>query len=204
VELSERARLVAEARAGQDVELADGFTVPNRALARLAGEVPGTDLRDLVGELRRGSPTDRQLAARLLKEGDLTPEDRLAETRAALAVETDPLVVRWLVGALGATRSRAALPDLRRLAADTRAEVRFPVPDALSACTDTFGDVADTLLALARDGDEDVRWSAVYELAAWWPDTGGATIRARLAEVAAADPVADIRSLAADALSPPP
>lgn len=171
VELADMDQLTAEALATQGLETANGFSTGNDALARLVRDLRADELRAMVRRLRNQNIDERQLAARLLKESALSPEAVLDEVRTALSTEAEPTVVRWLVSALGYTRSPSALADLRALASHPVADVRFQVPDALSMCaTGAFDQVADPLLQLSGDADDDVRWSAIYELRAWLSD----------------------------------
>ncbi len=201
VEPGEIDRIAVEALATQRLEIEDGFTGPNAALYRLATGVPAEDLRALVRRLRSGSTAERLLAARLLNEGSLATNDVLAEARAALDMETDPSVLSWIVSSLGYSRSEAALPEIGTMASHPSGEVRFQVPDALSMCSGgVFDHVADDLLRLSHDDDDDVRWSAVFELAAWRVDTSDERVRDRLAEAATSDPAPAVRAAAADGL----
>lgn len=201
MELVEARRLADEALVIQETEVADGFRSGNLVLARLATELEPSMLRLLVHELRVRAVAERQLAARLLKESSLSADDVVSEVRSALESETDPLVIGWLVTALGYTWSPAALPDLYALARHESSDVRVQVPDALSECAEAgFGQVGDSLLDLSRDEDHDVRWSAIYELAAWLPDASDERVRMRLADAATVDPVTEIRATAAGAL----
>lgn len=135
----------------------------------------------------------------------MSTETLVAEARAALAVEGEPNVLSWLVWALGDSRSREVLPDLRVLASHPSAEVRFPVPDALSMCAEgVFDLVAEALLELSRDVDDDVRWSAIFELAAWRVDTTDDRIQVRLSESAVTDDVPANREVALEGLSEDP
>jgi hypothetical protein len=199
--VSDTEQLVAEALQAQSLEELSGFAESNPALARLA---TAPDLDQLLREvqyLRSGDQPGRQLHARILAECHLSPQRRIDELRRVLSDEPDPKVIRWIVIGFRNAASASALPDLHSLAHHASADVRFPVPDALSACATSFDDVAHALLELSRDQDPDVRWSAAFELGAWWADTKDPRIRRRLSALRTDDESQEVRNAAADALS---
>src|SRR5262249_23059166 len=110
--------------------------------------------------------------------------------------------------ALQYARDPGAVPDLKRLAEHSAGAVRFGVADALSSSAPSFRDVGDTLIALSDDPDRDVRWSAVFELAAWlerpWEritDADADRVRRTLEHLARSDPDPEIRADAANAVA---
>lgn len=172
---------------------------PNPALDELTA---GSDFESLLRasrHLRSGVTKERQLYARLLAGINMPSDRRLAEALHALENEADPKVIRWLVFGIRNAASRAALAKLRELAKHPSPDVRFHVPDALSACAHRLDEISDVLLELSHDLDPDVRWSAVFELGAWWRDTEDAHVRARLDDVQASDPSDEVRQAAAEA-----
>ena len=56
------------------------------------------------------------------------------------------------------------------------------------------------LVSLAQDVDDDVRWSAVFELGAWIREVDDDQIPRLLTEIASKDPNDEIRSQAAEGL----
>jgi HEAT repeat protein len=179
----------------------------NPPLDEIQRQLTPSHLLDLVHQLRLRAPAERELAARLLTHSVLPGTVVTNEVRHALVDEDDPQVIRWLVAALQHSREPSAVPELKKLAEHADARVRFGVPDALSACARRFSDVADAMIALSRDNDRDVRWSAAFELGA---SLAGASkgvgdgrldrVRSRLRELSTSDPDSDIRSTAARAL----
>lgn len=193
--------LLSEALHLQDLEDDASFSGSNLALAQLTAHADFKILLQQTSHLRQGLMKERQLHARLLADANMPADRRLAEIFQSLANEADPKVIRWLVFGLRNAASASALPTLRELAQHSSSEVRFPVPDALSACTDRFEEIADVLFALSHDADADVRWSAVFELGAWWRETQDPRIEARLSEIRVDDPSDEVREVAAESLT---
>lgn len=193
--------LFAEALRLQNLEDDPSLSGSNPALTRLTAHADFETLLERARYLRAGSSKERQLHARLLAGANMPAGRRLAEVLQTLAEESDPQVIRWLVFGLRNAASASALGLLRELAQHPSSEVRFPVPDALSACADRFGEIGDVLFQLSRDADADVRWSAVFELGAWWGVTQDAQIETRLAEVGTEDPSEEVREAAKEGLS---
>lgn len=200
MELSEARRRAEPALAIQRRELAGDNTTPNRALAAFRAG-PVSALSQLIEALRTGSIEERQLAARLLVDSTLDGNQIFDHARAALAAESDPQVLSLLASALGHSRSRSAIADLDALASHDRPAVRFAVAGSLSMCAEgLFGSIAEPLLALSGDLDDDVRWSAAFELGEWLGVSDEPRIRQRLAELAT-DPADEVSSVASGALA---
>jgi hypothetical protein len=200
--------LVAAALVTQEQERATGFASRNPSLEAIQNQLEPHELLRLVNELRLDGQPERELAARLLVHAALPGTAVTSEVQRLLQDEADPQVIRWLVAALQHARDPAAIGLLKCLATHPDARVRFGVPDALSSCASEFGDVADDLIELSTDGDRDVRWSATFELAAWLTgatsaaqDPGAGRALSRLREIAASDPVSEVRSMAARAVA---
>lgn len=193
-------QLVQEALRLQAVEIASGFAESNAALVELTAETDFESVLQHASHLRTGTSDERQLYARLVAEITMSQEERAKRVLQIVSEETDPYVLRWLVFGLRNAGSVSAIDALRQLARHPSPVVRFPVPDALSACADSFDTVADLLIALSHDDDADVRWSAVYELGAWWRDTRDPRIESRLL-AASDDPSPEVRSTARDAIA---
>jgi hypothetical protein len=185
----------------QEIQERSGFRTPNPALSRLLSQFDPETLLGHAHQLRMGDMKERQLHARLLADIDLPADRRLAEVLSTLGEESEPDVISWLVFAIRDTALPSALGSLRKLAEHPSPKVRFPIPDALSACATRFGDIADVLLALSQDVDAEVRWSATFELAAWWREEKDLRIEARLSQ-ALADPSDEVRRAAAEAMRP--
>jgi hypothetical protein len=202
--------LINAALVEQALHRAGGWLEPYHALYAVQ-RLGGSELVDVVRELQASrNVAERLLGARLLNQ----PKPPLAGTtilelvREALQHETDGEVINWLVIALQYGHERSALPDLKQLAKHPDATARFVVPDALSACSENFGEIDSEMLELSKDRDRDVRWSAAFELAAWMRSGPGepeitadqkARVVARLAKLAADDD-AEIRSVAVEGL----
>lgn len=198
--------LVRAALARQEDERADGFGLHNAPLTALRDQLDADELLGLIDQLRAGGLPDRELAARLLAHGHLHFDLVTAAVYRALESETEPQVIAWLVWALAFAADPSSLTVLKLLSKHPDAEVRFPVPDAFSACAREFSEIADHMITLSRDGDRDVRWSAAFELAAWLdnepPPLESDRIIQRLSEFATTDPDLEIRSLAQERLQP--
>lgn len=192
--------LLSEALRLQEHEEETGFTGPNPALYQLTTAVDFEPLLDEARFLRDGTVDERQLHARLLSEATMPAERRLAEVLQVLSEEAEPKVMRWLVFGLGHTGSKAAIAKLRELAHHPSPRVRYAVPDGLSGCAERFDEVADLLLELSHDPNTDVRWSAVFELGAWWNESRDPRIEARLSELRVDDPSEEVRRVAREGL----
>lgn len=199
MELGRLRSVISEALRLQEVEEANAFATANPALDA-ASQAGSESLLQALRYLRDGNVQERQLHARLLSVANMPESRRLTDLLHALAEESDAKVIRWLVFGLRNTASASAVDRLLQLARHPSPEVRFPVPDALSACAENFDVIADALLDLSRDEDADVRWSAAFELAAWWTDAKDPRIRYRFWEISTADPSNEIREVAREAL----
>ena len=199
MELSE-ARMRAEpALVLQRGELA-GDESPNRALGGLRS-APASNVIEMVEALREGDVEERMLAARLLVDSTLDGAQILRQGRAALETESSPDVLRWLTTALGSARSQDAIADLVTLASHELSKVRFAVPGSLSQCAGgVFEPVAEALLTLSNDPDDDVRWSAAFELGEWLLVSDDPRIRGRLVDLAD-DPAEQVRTAVSRAIA---
>lgn len=202
MEPNEIDKLLSEALQVQALEEQSGWHHPNPAFFRLCTEVDYGTLLKRARYLADGDADKRVLYARLLADASEMPsEDRAALAMEHIENEADPKVLaRYVVGLRNAA-SAVALPRLRELARHPSPHVRFTVPDALSACTERFDQIANLLLELSRDDDREVRWSAIFEVGAWWGETSGDYLEARLADAASNDPSEEVRKAAADALA---
>ncbi|MFE1409441.1 hypothetical protein ACFW6F_01240 [Streptomyces sp. NPDC058746] len=133
--------------------------------------------------LAREDPVERELGARILRElGPWDGEGRrpfTTETVDAVLTgigdEPDPWVLRWMISVLGYHRAHGALGLVLGHQAHPAQPVRFAVAAALPDLADperTESRVVEALLRLAGDGDEDVRWYALYAL---FHETAGIT-----------------------------
>ena len=82
---------------------------------------------------------------------------------------TDPEVLSGVLACLGWTCKPRALPTLLRFASHRHPYARVVVADNLLKCAVRIHDpvVVDALVRLSDDPDEDVRWSAFYDVAEW-------------------------------------
>ena len=194
MELSEARRRAEPALAVQRREIA-GDDSPNHALGGLRAAPPSTVI-DLVEALRAGDEDERVLAARLLTDSTLDGTQILDQCRAALEVESSPRVRRWLATALGHARRQDAIADLVTLVSDNHPPVPFAVAGSLSQCAEgMFESIGGPLLALSSHPDDDVRWSAAFELGEWLAVSDDRRIRARLIELVD-DPSSEVRAVA--------
>jgi HEAT repeat protein len=162
--------LVEAALHAQEDERRQAFSIQNAALDELMLSLPAEELVELVDLLRLGDPARRELGARLLSSEVLEGQVIIREVSRLMEDEFDPDVIRWLVAALGNTRTHEALPLLAMLSFHDDSKVRFVVPDSLSKCSPNLECVLDTLVRLAKDQDRDVRWSSIFEICAWLDD----------------------------------
>ncbi|MFF3624549.1 hypothetical protein [Streptomyces sp. NPDC002467] len=125
--------------------------------------------------LAREDPVERELGARVLRElGPYDDEGRRPFTTETIAVviaemgdEPDPWVLGWMISVLGYHCAHQALDLVLDHRGHPAQPVRFAVAAALPALADpdhTERRVVETLLRLAEDENEDVRWYAAYAL----------------------------------------
>jgi HEAT repeat protein len=119
-------------------------------------------------------------------------------------IEEDDEVIAWLLYALAFLRVEATLSVILSFARHEAAEIREAAAEAISRCSgkELTPAARDALLSLTSDSNDDVRFSAVFELGSWW--SSGQTdpqIRDALVD-ATLDPLEMVRRAAIDALEP--
>lgn len=200
MELSEARLRTADALQEQTAEFASDGYGPEPSLAELRS-LDVSDLLPLIDALRSGNTDERQLSARLCFESTLSSTQTFEVAQAMLVEQSEPVVLRWVVVALGKSRSKLAIDSLDELAKHASSIVRFHVPDALSACAHSnFNAVGDALILLSEDHDDNVRWSAIYELGEWHLESDDPRIRRRLVEAETQDNNLEIQQAARLAL----
>jgi len=126
--------------------------------------------------LDRADPAERQLGAQMLRElpgldSAPYPYSPTIIARLGTLVETEPddEVLCWALAAIGWQCHPSANEVLLRFAGDERASVRHVVANnLLNGCKGGIAlsaPIAHALLRLAKDADEDVRWSVFYDVA---------------------------------------
>jgi HEAT repeat protein len=155
----------------QDMEFRTEFAHTNTLLHSVIVAAPEPELF-AVGMQAVGSedPRRRILGVRLLREIKQYSEAITIELGRMLAHERDPDVIYWVVGAFGFLKSDSVADQLRALVSHPNTGVRYNVATALANCASSEipADSMDALLALAGDPNAEVRFSAVFELGAWW------------------------------------
>jgi hypothetical protein len=162
--------LVKDLLLAQADEFAARFAEPNYMLAHVIVETnEATRIasgRSLIGS---GDPSRRILGIRLMRE--VSPEYRVTVSgllSPMLSSEQDSDVIYWLVSAFSFLGSDAVSRRLRELAQHRSSGVRYGVATALSSCTKLSEESKNALIALARDSDAEVRFSAIFEIGRWW------------------------------------
>ncbi|MBL7261394.1 HEAT repeat domain-containing protein [Actinoplanes sp. LDG1-01] len=197
------AELFAAARAEV---VADDPEAPVPYLVALADR-PTREVFDTAAALLDdNNPTDRELAARVLRE--LGPQDDAGQRpftdsavpllRARLKAERDPRVIGQLISALAYNTATDALDDVLPYATHPDSRVRFSVAAALTSLTDPDGpspQAVDTLQSLCRDDDPDTRFYALYALVEEFTDLPRTQLAATL-EALSTDPDPQIRDMA--------
>ncbi|MEU3462908.1 HEAT repeat domain-containing protein [Streptomyces sp. NPDC006733] len=137
---------------------------------------PTREVFDRAADLLvREDPVERELGARILRElgrGDSEGcRPFTAETveivEAEMGDEPDPWVLGWMISVLGYHHARRTLGRVLGHHAHPAQPVRFAVAAALPGLADperTEPEVLDTLLRLAADDSDAVRWYALYAL----------------------------------------
>jgi HEAT repeat protein len=161
------------------------------------------DLVDMAGRLR-DSPNERLFAAMLLRESWVGETAISGYVRSALRTETDDQVIAELVTTLAFTRDADAVSELISLARHRSSSVRFQVASALGRCGGTgHASVAELVHLLANDNNDDVRWSAGFELLAVWNESRDVRVKQALASALQNDSNAEIRNMIREEFSAP-
>ncbi len=156
--------------------------------------------------LRSDDPTDRELAARVLRE--LGPQDEAGHRpftteaipllRSLLPQEPDPRVLGWLISALAYNSAVETLEDVVRFAAHPHWRVRFHVAAALPSLmspTAPEAEALDALEKLCQDEEPDTRFYALYALLEQFADLPSSRLAPTLAALTD-DPDDQIREMA--------
>lgn len=181
-------------------------TLQDLGTATLASPTVDLPAADRVVEaglelLKSSDPVERVFAIRVIREMHREHEvaQALLET---LRDETDPDVISWCIGGLYFRGIPSAIPDLVGFLRHPDEDLRYRLAGALSSCTvPTMSDAArDALLELADDEDDDVRYSALFELSSWWQEGAvrDSNVRDRL-EQGLTDPDEGVRRTCAEA-----
>lgn len=208
MELIEARRLAAVAFAA---ELEGDSESRTLELSRLISDEGPARVADMAACLGRSLASERSLAGHALRQiYEVAPSDNVVhQILEILDGEREPAVVAPFLTALGwvcrtepvgsAWRSEISA-KLLEYEADPSPLVRYAVSDVLSSFAPGASASAG-LARLARDEDEDVRWSAVFELSAWISEIPDVQISALLAEISVTDRNDEIRAQAAEGLA---
>jgi HEAT repeat protein len=144
----------------------------SRTLAGLVTSRPSSWLLKRGTELLDSpAPNERILGTRMIRELPAPWASKAgSEILDRLDGEQDADVSAWFIRALGFLGATPALDDVLAFTDHQSAAVREAVADAISGCSadDLSGAAQNALIALARDSDAEVRFSAVFELGSWW------------------------------------
>jgi hypothetical protein len=196
-------KLIQQVLKEQDQEAESGFTATSTTLAGLITSRPESWLRAVgVSLLRSKMPSERILGSRMLRELKSERDSNASLIAEQLRVEDQNSVTVWLLYALAFLHVQSTLPIVLEFANHESPEVREAVPDAISGCSGESLPPSgrDALLLLAVDANDQVRFSAVFELGRWWtsglvdPQIHKALIQAKV------DSHKLVRDAAADAL----
>jgi HEAT repeat protein len=152
-------------------------------------------LESTFAGLQVGHRADRVFAALLLREADVG-ESIIGELLSPLLdVEADAEVVAEIVTTLGFTRDPLLLTKMLALVVHESPIVRFQVATSLPQMGGCRQDVIDALVGLLGDVDDDVRWSAAFELSVCWNEAGGDALGEMLLFVSQHDPSKEVRDV---------
>jgi HEAT repeat protein len=119
-----------------------------------------------------GSPKagERILGSRLVREVKNDRAAIVAAVAACLRAEADPSAIPWLISALGFLQATDEMTLILSFVASVDPATRYAVADSISHSAGEVlqSEPRDALLQLANDADAEVRWSAVFEVGAWW------------------------------------
>lgn len=155
----------------QDAEFQTEFDAANDLLAATIRDTPELELlRVGEGLMRSADPAERILGIRLIREVKQYEGQAIDDLAELLRDERDEDVVAWIVSAFGFVRSDVVTARLIELATHPDPAIRYHTATALANRADEYlpDPSRSVLLALCDDDDPEVRYSAVYELGAWW------------------------------------
>jgi hypothetical protein len=124
-------------------------------------------LAALVVALLGGSELETVFGAVFLRDFPKAVVERSSKIRGLLADETSETVLREAVAAAIFAADPALCDMLAGFVHHPSSEVRFQLCDALTRCC-SHEKAVPLLIGLLSDVDVDVRWSAAYELCAFW------------------------------------
>jgi hypothetical protein len=182
-------KLIQQVLKEQDQEAESGFTATSTTLAGLITSRPESWLRAVgVSLLRSKMPSERILGSRMLRELKSERDSNASLIAEQLRVEDQNSVTVWLLYALAFLHVQSTLPIV----------LEFAISGCSGESLPPSG--RDALLLLAVDANDQVRFSAVFELGRWWtsglvdPQIHKALIQAKV------DSHKLVRDAAADAL----
>lgn len=157
----------------QDLEYASDFESTNQPLQSIVEEIEPSTLLAVGAELLADvDPRRRVLGTRILRELWDNRPAALKWVLEAIPREQDADALVWLLSAVGFIGDSSGLALVEQYADHPDPRVRDRAATAISRCgiggKDPSGLAA--LIQLSDDDDDDVRFSAVYELAEWWLD----------------------------------
>jgi hypothetical protein len=192
-------KLVGRLLAAQEAEFQNEGDDTNWLLVDTVCSAPRLALLETgLRELRSEDQSRRILGTRLVREirDDPAVSDALTS---ALRAETDREVVGWILAAFGVIGSDTVTDLVLPYADHPDAWVRYYATEALSHCKVLDPRSSAALMRLG-DEDDDVRFSAVFELGVWLREIGGPQIRAAV-EQAVDDPNETVARVAREALA---
>jgi hypothetical protein len=187
----------------QDAEFLSGFTSASTVLPSVIASAREPDLLAAgIRELRSRDPRRRILGIRLIRELRQLQEEAAVVLADLLGHEDDAEVIYWVAGAFGFLKSDSVTDRLSALAEHLDPGVRYQVATALANCSgdELPATSRDVLLALCRDENAEVRFSAIFELGSWWLASHDARIESALTR-ALADADRLVARAAGDALT---
>lgn len=164
-----KARL-AQALLRQQAELETDYAATNLPLQSLIDDSNDPQILHAAAELLGDPRSDRRmLGARILREIKTNRSEAGRLVLERVGRESDDDVLLWLVSALAFLEYRPALQTLASLVHHSDPEIRYKVASALSwtAGSEPDKQTTSSLLEMTHDPSPDVRFSALYELAAW-------------------------------------
>ncbi len=167
----ESEEVVSLALGAQREEYETDFQTTNEPLQRIIDEVrPSKQLE--IGDRLLASPhgLDRILGARILRENWTRRADALALIVQAVQQESDADVLGWLLSAVAYLGDLSALRVVEVFVEHEEPRVRDQAAGAISSCgaERRSSSAVAALLRLADDSNDEVRFSAVFELGQWW------------------------------------
>ncbi len=155
----------------QNLEFASNFEPASKLIAQTVCNTPEVELLDAGESLIDSCEVDRRiLGTRLIREVKDNRERAIELLRHLLLRECDEAVIYWVIGAFGFQKSDSVTEEILAFRTHPNPGIRYNVATAIcnTSLPDLLPQSLEALIVLCHDENSEVRFSAVFELGAWW------------------------------------